>query len=68
MRRVGSRGMDIILVGRKSVKRGVQFIKAQKKWGRKEKAKGDKGLSRFNLIYRSTPAAGDQDTTGHPQL
>ena len=44
MRRVGSRGMDIILVGRKSVKKGVfQFIKAQKKWGRKEKAKGDKG-------------------------
>ena len=41
MRRVGSRGMDIILVGRKSVKKGVfQFIKAQKKWGRKEKAKG----------------------------
>jgi len=44
MRRVGSRGMDIILVGRKSVKNGMfQFIKAQKKWGRKEKAKGDKG-------------------------
>ena len=45
MRRVGSRvGMDIILVGRESVKNGVvQSIKAQKEWGRKEKAKGDKG-------------------------
>ena len=36
--------MYIILVGRESVKTWVvQFIKAQKKWGRKEKAKGDKG-------------------------
>jgi len=35
--------MDIILVAGKCKKGVFQFIKAQKKWGRKEKAKGTKG-------------------------
>jgi len=44
MRRVGSRGMDIILVGRKSVKRGCYSLLRHKKSGEgKRKQKGDKG-------------------------
>jgi len=43
MRRVGSRGMDIILVAGKCKKGVFQFIKAQKSGEGKRKQKGDKG-------------------------
>ena len=64
MRRVGSRGMDIILVGRKSVKKGVfQFIKAQKKWGRKEKAKGGQRAGMYDGWQERQRAGGS--TSGY---
>ena len=70
MRRVGSRvGMDIILVGRESVKKGVvQFIKAQKKVGKERESKGGQRAGVYDGGLYTEPQVGGESGWSLPTL